>query len=368
MRILFAGGGTGGHLYPGLAIARAVQRLDPSARPYFVGARRGIERDVLPASGFPHRLLDLHPFYRSRPWQNWRTMVGFASAWREIGALAREERPAAIVGTGGYAAAATCAWGAAHGVPVTLQEQNSFAGITARLIARVAREIYLGYGEAAGSLRPRRGAWMEETGNPIEPPPTPRPARDAARRNWSFPASGSVLLITGGSQGARVLNEVVSAWISGGLPDGLHVIWATGKGAFDGYAKHESSRVRVRPYLSPIAEAYAAADVAVTRAGALTLAELCAWGIPGILVPLPTAAADHQTANARALVSSGAARELPQRELTAERLDREVRSLVGDPTRLDAMARAALARGRPEAAETIARRVLALARSSSARA
>jgi UDP-N-acetylglucosamine--N-acetylmuramyl-(pentapeptide) pyrophosphoryl-undecaprenol N-acetylglucosamine transferase len=362
MRILFAGGGTGGHLYPGLAIARAVQRLDPSARPYFVGARRGIERDVLPESGFPHRLLDLHPLYRTRPWQNWRTIAGFASAWREIGALAADERPVAIVGTGGYAAAATCAWGAAHDVPIALQEQNSFAGITARLIARVAREIYLGYGEAARSLRPRRGAWMEETGNPIEPPPTPRPPRDAARRAWNFPTSGRVLLITGGSQGARVLNETVGAWITRGLPDALHVIWATGKGAFSAYAKLESSRVRVRPYLAPIAEAYAAADIAVTRAGALTLAELCAWGIPAILVPLPTAAADHQSANARALASSGAARELPQRELSVERLDREVRSLVGDAARLEAMARAALARGRPDAAETIARRVLALAR------
>ncbi|HJU70146.1 MAG TPA: UDP-N-acetylglucosamine--N-acetylmuramyl-(pentapeptide) pyrophosphoryl-undecaprenol N-acetylglucosamine transferase [Gemmatimonadaceae bacterium] len=362
MRILFAGGGTGGHLYPGLAIARAVQRLDPNARPYFVGARRGIEREVLPASGFPHRLLDLHPLYRSRPWQNWRTIVGFAHAWREIGTLAREERPAVVVGTGGYAAAATCAWCAAHDIPVALQEQNSFAGITARLIARVAREIYLGYGEAARSLRPRRGAWMEETGNPIEPPPSPRPARDVARRTWNFPAQARVLLITGGSQGARVLNEVVGAWIARGLPDGVHVIWATGRAAFNDYAKLESSDVRVRAYLSPIAEAYAAADVAVTRAGALTLAELCAWGVPGILVPLPTAAADHQTANARALVASGAARELPQRELNVERLDREVRSLIGEPSRLDAMTRAALSRGRPEAAETIARRVLALAR------
>jgi UDP-N-acetylglucosamine--N-acetylmuramyl-(pentapeptide) pyrophosphoryl-undecaprenol N-acetylglucosamine transferase len=362
MRILFAGGGTGGHLYPGLAIARVVQRLDPTARPYFVGARRGIERDVLPTSGFPHRLLDLHPIYRSRPWENWRTLVGFAAAWREIGALAREERPAVVVGTGGYAAAATCAWGAAHGIPVALQEQNSFAGITARLIARVAREIYLGYGEAARSLRPRRGAWMEETGNPIEPPPSPRPARHVARRSWEFPASGRVLLITGGSQGARVLNEIVGGWIERGLPDGLYVIWATGKASFSEYAKLESPRVRVRAYLSPIADAYAAADAAVTRAGALTLAELCAWGIPGILVPLPSAAADHQTANARALAASGAARELPQRELNIERLDREVRSLVGDATRLEAMVRAALARGRPEAAETIAKRVLALAR------
>jgi UDP-N-acetylglucosamine--N-acetylmuramyl-(pentapeptide) pyrophosphoryl-undecaprenol N-acetylglucosamine transferase len=368
MRILFAGGGTGGHLYPGLAIARAVQRLDPDARPYFVGARRGIERDVLPGSGFPHRLLDLHPLYRARPWQNWRTIVGFARAWREIGALAREDNLAAVVGTGGYAAAAACAWAAAHGVPVALQEQNSFAGITAQAIARLAKEIYLGYAEAARSLRPRRGAWMEETGNPIEPPPSPRPSREEARHAWGFPKSARVLLITGGSQGARVINQVVGAWAKRGLPDALHVIWATGRGSFDEYAHLESTRIRVRPYLSPIADAYAAADLAITRAGALTLAELCAWGIPGILVPLPTAAADHQTANARALVASGAARELRQRDLDAERLDREVRSLLGDPARLDAMTRAALARGRPQAAETIARRVLALARGGRARA
>ena len=368
MRILFAGGGTGGHLYPGLAIARAVQRLDPDARPYFVGARRGIEREVLPTSGFPHRLLDLHPLYRTRPWENWRTAVGLARAWRELGALGREARPAVVVGTGGYAAAAACAWAATKDVPVALQEQNSFAGISARLIARVAREIYLGYGEAARSLRPRRGTWMEETGNPIEPPPSPRPPRDVARRAWAFPGTARVLLITGGSQGARALNDTVSAWVRSGLPDGLHIIWATGKGTFAEHAPNESPRVRVRPYLSPIADAYAAADFALTRAGALTLAELCAWGIPGILVPLPTAAADHQTANARALVASGAARELPQRDLTVDRLDREVRSLLDDRGRLDVMTRAALARGRPAAAETIARRVLALARGRSSRA
>jgi UDP-N-acetylglucosamine--N-acetylmuramyl-(pentapeptide) pyrophosphoryl-undecaprenol N-acetylglucosamine transferase len=362
MRILFAGGGTGGHLYPGLAIARAVQRLDPTARPFFIGARRGIEKDVLPGSGFAHRLLDLHPLYRSRPWENWRTIVGFARAWREIGALAREERPAVVVGTGGYAAAATCAWAAAHRVPVALQEQNSFAGITARLIARVAREIYLGYAEARRSLRPRRDAWMEETGNPIEPPPSPRPPREAARRAWGFPPTARVLLVTGGSQGARVLNQVTRVWIERGLPEELHVIWGTGKGTFAEFAHLESSRVRVRPYLSPIADAYAAADLALTRAGALTLAELCAWGIPGLLVPLPTAAADHQTANARALAQSGAARVLPQGELNAERLDREVRSVLADTSQLEAMKRAALARGRPDAAEKIARRVLALAR------
>ena len=152
------------------------------------------------------------------------------------------------------------------------------------------------------------------------------------------------------------------SWIERGLLEELYVIWGTGKGTFAEFAHLESPRVRVRPYLSPIAEAYAAADLALTRAGALTLAELCAWGIPSLLVPLPTAAADHQTANARALVQSGAARLLPQHEFDVERLHRDVRSLLADSSQLETMKRAALARGRPDAAEKIARRVLALAR------
>jgi UDP-N-acetylglucosamine--N-acetylmuramyl-(pentapeptide) pyrophosphoryl-undecaprenol N-acetylglucosamine transferase len=126
--------------------------------------------------------------------------------------------------------------------------------------------------------------------------------------------------------------------------------------------------VRVRPYLSPISDAYAAADLALTRAGALTIAELCAWGVPALLVPLPTAAADHQSANARALAASGAARQIPQRELTVDRIDREVRALLDDPSRLEAMARVTASRGRPDAAEQIAKRVLALAHAQEKRA
>jgi UDP-N-acetylglucosamine--N-acetylmuramyl-(pentapeptide) pyrophosphoryl-undecaprenol N-acetylglucosamine transferase len=361
MRIFFAGGGTGGHLYPGLAIARAVQRLDPRARPFFIGARRGIEKDVLPTSGFEYKLLDLHPLYRSRPWNNVRTILGFMRAWRDIGALARDDRPAVVVGTGGYAAAATCAWAASHGIPVALQEQNSFAGITARLIARVATEIYLGIGEAARTLRPKRDAWMGETGNPIVPPPDPRPSREAARRRWDFPPDATVVLITGGSQGARALNESVAAWLASGRSAPVHAIWATGRGTFEQFRGLASPGVRVVDYLSPIADAYAAADLATTRAGALTIAELCAWGIPSVLVPLPTAAADHQTANARALAESGAAVLLPQRELSASRLDETITTLLADRERLPAMRRAAAARGKPHAAEEIARRVLALA-------
>ena len=368
MRIVVAGGGTGGHLYPGLAIARALVRLSPGVRPFFVGARRGIERAVLPRTEFPHDLLDLHPLYRSRPWKNGRTAAGAARAWRRIGALARTERIRLVLGTGGYASGLMLAYATTHGIPMVLQEQNSFPGLTMRAFSRFAREVYLGFPEAAELLKAGRNTAVVDTGNPIDPPPDPRPDRTAARASWDLPAQGGrVMLVVGGSQGARAVNDAVAAWIERGLPDDLSVIWATGRTNFDALRRHESDRVRVRAYLSPIADAYAATDIALGRAGAMTTAELCAWGIPSVLIPLPTAAADHQTANARALAEAGAAEWIPQSHLTVERLDAVVRRLLDDPARLRALAVAARRRGRPDAADTIARRVLDLVHRSGAR-
>jgi len=164
--------------------------------------------------------------------------------------------------------------------------------------------------------------------------------------------------VFGGSQGARAINDAVDAWVGRGLPRDIRMIWATGRTHYDRYAARESPMVRVRPFLAPIADAYAAADLAVTRAGAITTAELCAWGIPMVLIPLPTAAADHQTANARALESSGAAIHFPQAALSADSLSRVVEELAGDAARRAALASAALERGRPGAAEDVARRIL----------
>jgi UDP-N-acetylglucosamine--N-acetylmuramyl-(pentapeptide) pyrophosphoryl-undecaprenol N-acetylglucosamine transferase len=361
VRVVLTGGGTGGHLYPALAIARALVRLEPAIRPFFIGARRGIERDVLPTTEFPHELLDLHPLYRRRVWENWRTVRGGAAAWRRIGRIFAAEPPRVVVGTGGYAAGATLGVAAARAVPLVLQEQNSFPGMTVRFFSRFAREIYLGFPEGAAHLPAQARARALDTGNPISPPPTPRPDRLAARRMWGFDERGGcVVLSYGGSQGSAALNSTLDRWIAGGLPDGVQLIWATGKAHYERHAARESARVRVRPYLSPIADAYAATDFAITRAGAMTTAELSAWGIPPILIPLPTAAADHQTVNARTLAEAGAARWVPQSELTAERLDAEVRELAGSPDRLLALAAAASRRARPDAAENIARRILIL--------
>ena len=356
--VLFAGGGTGGHLYPGLAIARTLVRLDPRVRPFFIGAERGIEKQVLPGTEFPHLLLNLHPLYRARPWQNWRTLVGAASAWRAVTALVRREQPRLIVGTGGYAAGVALAYAVVHRIPILQQAGDSHPGLTARAFRRWTRETYLAFPEAARVLGGNPDGLID-TGAPIEPPPTPRPDRAAARAQWGFPPSGGrVLLMYGGSQGSRAMNLIVADWVRRGIPDDLYLIWMTGKASFADFASLDGGRVRVREYLSPIADAYAAADFALTRAGAMTTAELFAWGLPPILVPLPTAAADHQTHNARALADAGAAIHLPQSELTVDRLDAAVRGLLDDPAAVARLAAGASARARPDAAETIARRIL----------
>ncbi len=358
MRVVFTGGGTGGHLYPALAIARALCAARPGLEAFFVGAARGIERHVLPQTEFPHLLLDLHPFYRAQPWRNWRTANGLARAWGAIGDVMRAGRPVLTVGTGGYAASAMLAWSVSHRVPIVLQEQNSFPGQTTRLFSRWAVEVYLGFPEAAVRLGARARRVAIDTGNPILPPPEPRPPREAARRGWGFPpGGGQVVLVFGGSQGAAALNRLVEAWVQRGLPDGVHLIWATGVAQYDRYAALASPRVVVREYLAPIGDAYAATDLALTRAGAMTTAELCAWGIPAILIPLPTAAADHQTANARSLAAVGAARWLAEAEATPARLEAEVQSLLGDRRALDALANGARARARPGAAADIAARI-----------
>jgi len=363
MRIFFAGGGTGGHLYPGLAIARALRQADSRIEPFFIGARRGIEKDVLPQAGFAFELLDLHPLYRSRPWENWKTIRGALGSWRQIGAEVRSERPACVVGTGGYASGLALGYATVHRIPFVLQEQNNFPGITARFFSRYASQVHLGFPEARRYLKPSKHTEVFDSGNPIEPPPADAQNKVAGRAHWKFPAEAKVLLVYGGSQGSQAMNEVVAKWIDKGLPPDLRMIWATGKANYERLARYESAAVKVRAYIAPMSEAYRAADFAVSRGGAMATAELCAWGIPAIVVPLPTAAADHQTANAKALAAAGAAEMIRQSELSVDSLSRSVEAML-QPAKLAQMRQKALERARPNAAADIASQILRLVAST----
>ncbi|MGH7669315.1 MAG: UDP-N-acetylglucosamine--N-acetylmuramyl-(pentapeptide) pyrophosphoryl-undecaprenol N-acetylglucosamine transferase [Gemmatimonadaceae bacterium] len=361
MRVIFAGGGTGGHLYPGLAIARALVHQRPDVEPFFVGAVRGIERHVLPKSEFAFQLLDLQPLHRRSPWKNWRTLVSAVTVWRKIGRLVKARPPVLVVGTGGYASGLMLEYARRRRIPMAQQVGDSVPGLTARRYARDCAEIYLTFPEAARFLRAQTPSVFIDTGAPIDPPTSPQRSRPAARATWGFPAAGGhVVLCYGGSQGSIAINRAVAAWLSMGLPDDVYVIWMTGKATYGEFASFDADRVRVREYLSPIADAYAAADLAVARAGSMTTSELLAWKIPAILVPLPTAAAQHQTTNAVTLERAGAAIHLPQVQLTGPKLHEVIGGLLADPGQLARIGEAAARRARPHAAEDIAQHIIAL--------
>jgi UDP-N-acetylglucosamine--N-acetylmuramyl-(pentapeptide) pyrophosphoryl-undecaprenol N-acetylglucosamine transferase len=368
-RILFAGGGTGGHLYPALALARAFQEREGGAEIFFLGARRGVEARVLPERGVPHELLPFEPIRRAKPWENWRLVPSLSSAFGGISRVFNTFRPDLVVGTGGYASGPVVAWGIFRGIPTAVQEQNSFPGVTTRWLAGRVRQIHLAFPEALQRLRPGPRTEVFHLGNPIQPP-DPNIDRAKARDDRGI-GEGPVVLVVGGSQGARAVNDALLADLTafarnGGDPLTLPwFVWATGPSNFDHIRDGLTGldlgdRVKVEPYINDMPTALATADVAISRAGAMALAELCAWGIPSILVPFPHAAANHQYHNARALADAGAAVLIPEAELTPGRLLQEVLSLTADDARRDTVARRALERGHPHAAREIVERLSTL--------
>jgi len=357
--VLIAGGGTGGHLMPALALAAELRRRRPDLEPVLVGAVRGIERDLLPTRDFRYILLPAEPLYRRQWWKNWRWPVVATRLAGSVGRLLDRERPVAVLGTGGYASAPVVFLAGRRRIPTAIQEQNAYPGLATRLLSGRVRHVYLGAPEARAHLRFGRRTEVFDTGNPIAPPDPSRAA--AARKRFALADGRPVVLITGGSQGAVALNEAVAGWLAAGGGKGVHLLWATGTSSYARFqALHRAPDVQVFDFLDPIADAFAVASLVVGRAGMMTCAELCAWGLPSLLIPLPTAAADHQTANARALEQSGAARVLLQRDLTPEGLGRELDGLLQDGAGLRTMAQAASRRGRPAASAEIVSHLLTL--------
>jgi UDP-N-acetylglucosamine--N-acetylmuramyl-(pentapeptide) pyrophosphoryl-undecaprenol N-acetylglucosamine transferase len=370
-RVLFAGGGTGGHLYPALALGEAVQRLDPRARVFFAGARRGVEARVLPERGVPHVLLPFEPIRRAQPWQNWRLLPSLFRSFSGLGRVFREFRPNLVVGTGGYASGPAVAFAMMRGLPTAVQEQNSYPGLVTRLVAGRVRQLHLAFPEARQHLKPGTRTEVFEFGNPITPPGA-APDRAEARARFGLGA-GTVGLVVGGSQGARPVNEALLAALRGvadgripAPPAGFELLWSTGTAQYENVAARLKETgtegwVKALPYINDMPSALASADFAVSRAGAMALAELCAWGLAMVLVPLPSAAANHQHHNAVALEQAGAAVLVPEQELGMGRLWTEILALAGSDERRRSLASKARERGRPDAADRIAAELARLA-------
>jgi UDP-N-acetylglucosamine--N-acetylmuramyl-(pentapeptide) pyrophosphoryl-undecaprenol N-acetylglucosamine transferase len=350
--VLIAGGGTGGHLIPALVIAEAIQKGFPDWRVILCGAERGLEARLLPEREFAYYLLPAEPIYRRQWWRNLRWPVLAVRLMREVSRLLDTLAPRVVIGTGGYASGPVVWAAARRGIPTAMLELNAHPGLAVRWLAPRVREVWLGSPEARSQLRPGRATRIVDTGTPIAPPDPS--LRERALRSFGLDRGRRVMLVSGGSQGSLALNQVVAQWVEAGGADGFQLLWVTGRATYSDFRRqHRPPGVQIFDFLDPLQPAYSVADLALTRAGMMTIAELSAWGVPSILVPLPTAAADHQTANALAMKAAGASVFLSQMELTPDLLHRTVSGLLGNPSRLAAMREAALRRARADALATI---------------
>ncbi|HSH74780.1 MAG TPA: undecaprenyldiphospho-muramoylpentapeptide beta-N-acetylglucosaminyltransferase [Longimicrobiales bacterium] len=359
--VVLAGGGTGGHLYPALAIADALRERRPDAHVVFVGAQRGLEARVLPARGEDHHLLPVHGIDRSRPLESWRAIVGLFVALLRVVRVFRRRRPEVVVVTGGYAGAPAGIVAGLSGIPLVLQEQNAEPGLVTRLLTRWATRVHVAYPEAIERLGADARARL--TGNPVRARAVRSPER--ARAELGIPRAVPLVVVIGGSQGSLALNRVIGEVLRGianGVlhrPEGLHLLWVTGPSHVDAarsvMTEYESPAwVHPVGYVDDLPSALSAADLAVSRSGAMSTAELLDCGLPAVLVPFPGAAAGHQMHNARALERAGAAVVAPQAELTGESLWAEIERLLDSPGLLAKMRQAALALAHPTAAADIA--------------
>jgi UDP-N-acetylglucosamine--N-acetylmuramyl-(pentapeptide) pyrophosphoryl-undecaprenol N-acetylglucosamine transferase len=357
-RILFAGGGTGGHVYPAIAIADAVRRLVPTAAVEFAGTQDRMEWEAVPKAGYAIHPVTVTGFQRSLSPRNlafpFKLMRGL---WQSI-SLVRAFDPDVVVGTGGFVSGPVLFAAALLKRPVLIQEQNAYAGVTNKLLARRAARIHVAFPEAAAYFPAGRSVL---SGNPTRADLL-EATREEGRRHFEIPEDAAVILVFGGSLGSQALNEAMEASINELLADeNTHVIWQSGARYYDRLKAKvpEHGRLRLLKYVDRMDLAYAAADVALCRAGAITCSELMVTGTPAILVPSPNVAEDHQTKNAGSMAGAGAAKVLPESALR-ERLVTEARALLADETERRRMSAAARDLARPGAAEDIARDVLEL--------
>jgi UDP-N-acetylglucosamine--N-acetylmuramyl-(pentapeptide) pyrophosphoryl-undecaprenol N-acetylglucosamine transferase len=348
VKALFAGGGTGGHLYPALAVAEYLRRSRPGFEAVFLGSAQGIEARLVPQHGFVLHAIPGSGFRRMGLAGRLRFVWSFARGLVAALSLVRRLRPDVVLATGGYASLAAGLAAAALRRPLVVQEQNSIPGLTNRLLGRLAREVHVAFPGCERYF----GRPVQLTGNPLRAAVLAPPARFAG-----LPAGVPVILVVGGSRGARSINTAVSAAIPLVAAQREVVwLWQTGELDFERLAPQwgNTPHVILRAYLDDMPAALTAAAMLVCRAGAMTLAEITAMGKPAILVPFPGAVDDHQTANARSLVDAGAAELVPDAALDGPRLAQLVVELLADPARLQRMGKASAALARPQATAELA--------------
>lgn len=348
--LMIAGGGTGGHIYPAIAIAREYVSRDASRRVVFVGTARGLETTIVPKAGFPLELIDVGGLKGKGGLDLIKNVLrlplGFVQAWKVIG----KHRPSAVLGVGGYSSGPVLVAAKLRGVPTIIHEANAFPGLANRVVAPFTTAVAVAFPDALPRMRRKDGV---VTGNPIR-----KEFFDVGNRQ---PATSNQqrILVFGGSQGSRILNETMTGALLflARLKDRIRIVHQTGPKDVEtvqqAYRASAFTDARVVPYLDPIADEIGAADLVVSRAGAMTIGELSAAGRAAILVPFAAATNNHQELNARVVERAGGAVVITEKELSPERLAGAISEILNDPARATRMGTASKTLAAPEATKTI---------------
>jgi len=351
MRILIGGGGTGGHIYPALALARHVQKHDSESEILFVGSARGLENKIVPSAGYKLLTIPASGLQRNLRGLG-ETIRDLFCGIRQTKRIINDFKPNVILGTGGYVAAPLIFSGVCKRYPVVLHEQNALPGLTNRIMAPFVRRVCISFAETESKMRCRRKIVF--TGNP-RAGEVINVSREAGTAKFGIESDSRVLLVYGGSRGAQKLNEVVTEYLKQKLfPEKLTIIYVTGDIYYEDVKAaigEIPGQLKLFSYLEDMPTALAAADLVLTRSGATTLAEITSLGIPAILVPSPNVVNNHQYYNARLLSDRSAAVLIEEKDFDHVRLAEVINEMIGDPEKLKQMAVNSRKMGMPDAAD-----------------
>ena len=364
LRVIISGGGTGGHIFPAVSIANAIRSKRPDAEILFVGALGRMEMQRVPAAGYEIKGLPICGFDRKNPLKNIKVLFKIWKSQRMAKQIIKEFRPMVAVGVGGYASGPTLNKAAAMGIPCLIQEQNSYAGVTNKLLAKKAEKICVAYD---GMERFFPAEKIIKTGNPVRQALLDTTiSREEAIRSFGLDPQKKTILLVGGSLGARTVNESIMQHLDLVRQTDIQFIWQTGKYYHTGIMEQLKSQGQpknlvVTDFISDMGAAYKAADLVISRAGASSISEFCLIGKPVILVPSPNVAEDHQTKNALALVNVDAALYVKDAEAPAQLLELAIKT-VNDKQKLDSLHTNILKLALPDSADIIADEVIKLAK------
>ncbi len=358
-KFIFAGGGTGGHIYPAIAIASGLKRKYPDSDILFIGTGKQLEKDIVEEAGFPLKIIHAKGFERKLSIDTLRSLHQLILGAADSIKILKEEKPDLVIGTGGYTAGPVVFFASLMGIPCAIHEQNVIPGVTNKILSRFAKKIFISFPESANYF-PKNKVIL--AGNPVRPEITKGTRREALEKFGLSPNMPTVLSF-GGSQGAMSLNNAIYYVIKTLIKSKeFQLIHVTGKNNYNKIMQSlmddkidlgSASHIVIKPYINDMENAYAAADLIISRAGALTIAELSACGKPAILIPLPSAANRHQDFNAALMEKNGAAIVIYEKDLTGEKLYKSICNIIFDKECLLKMSASSKKLARSNALDTI---------------